>query len=419
MHCIFYIVMVQFQKQAGGESMFLFKNAKNKVKRTGMNMAALGFAGVFILMVLAPLIPKTMGKFLYAIVVILSIMAIIGSLISVICFIIELFATSFYTVQKDPFSTEAAVLLFETRSQHTDKNDFIHYSNKQFYLKSNRTVFVKTEGGMYDGHSSRGMGPMVKHEFISFKKLNEYIEQSQNQSVQKYKGISKNNCMRIVAENLYEPDKIQYIPDSAEELYYKQQKAMLAAEEAFIPKHAHIDNLCEYALPFDEFERNSEILFVLRGSYNTKSHYIAKYNLDGRLYEVHSHCIGSSGISYASCPVNIFDIEEKCPIRMISNQEMLQLLIDTKYEIQLFFERSDYSADGIYLVLDKDKNFVIRQEYTSYGGGGSIEDKFVKDVVFNQSIDSFLESLNKKFKKDFSHLKEKSYFMVLMDALKE
>ena len=71
--------------------MFLFKNTKSIMKRIGMNMAVYGFASVFLSMILAPFLPEIIANYIYVLMGICSFAAIIGSIISVIWFFVELF----------------------------------------------------------------------------------------------------------------------------------------------------------------------------------------------------------------------------------------------------------------------------------------------------------------------------------------
>ena len=74
-----------------GVSMFLFKKTKNLVKRIGMNMAVYGYCGGFVLMPLALYVPKVIAYYICCLTAVFSFVAIIGSVISVVCFFIEIF----------------------------------------------------------------------------------------------------------------------------------------------------------------------------------------------------------------------------------------------------------------------------------------------------------------------------------------
>ncbi|MBO5870710.1 MAG: hypothetical protein J6Q89_08175 [Clostridia bacterium] len=73
-----------------GEFMFLFKNTKSRIKRIGMNMAVYGFASAFNVMILALFLPEVIANYVYVLMVVCSIAAITGSIISIIWFIYEL-----------------------------------------------------------------------------------------------------------------------------------------------------------------------------------------------------------------------------------------------------------------------------------------------------------------------------------------
>ena len=85
--------------------MFLFKNTKSLVKRIAMNMAVYGFACAFTLMMLAPFLPEVIANYVYVLMVVCSITAIIGLIIAIVRFFIELFGPTKTTMVCDGSKT--------------------------------------------------------------------------------------------------------------------------------------------------------------------------------------------------------------------------------------------------------------------------------------------------------------------------
>ena len=89
--CVAFFSCCSIIKSRGDFFMFLFKNTKSKVKRIGMNMVVYGFAGIFVLMMLAVVLPKIIANYVYVLTFVCSFSAITGAIISVVCFFVELF----------------------------------------------------------------------------------------------------------------------------------------------------------------------------------------------------------------------------------------------------------------------------------------------------------------------------------------
>jgi len=383
--------------------MFLFKNTKSIVKRIGMNLAVYGFAGMAIIMCLASLMPESIEGYVYSLSVLCSVAAILGCMIATVWFFVELF-TSVAVPDRYPLIPNSvlpeAVLLFELRQEG---------NLQQFFLTDKKTILMKETADNYKQNPTS----------LSFKKLNRIIAESNSAEAKKYQGISKDNCFHLAAQALYPLDNLAYTPNTAEELFYPQQKALVEAGHVFASRFTRFPELPDYARPYDTFMQDAKILFNLENVRNLESHYIAFHENEGQFYQVYDRTVGESRQSHLSGWMRIFDPGKEKPICRISKQEVRALLHQHHYKMDLYYEQHQYEWLTISLAFRQDGTIELIDERRWGREGGSKSYPCSSTFFADKSSDDFISFLTHRFKIDFSDLYTRKNLHVLLSILRE
>ena len=135
--------------------MFLFKNTTNLTKRIGMNMAVYGLLGCIALPILSFVLPSIIVNYLMVFVGICAFATIVGAILSVICFFVEIFSPTVgkgkaqKSVEKPQCDQEKAakdinrsVLLSEEKREWMD-NDDRRYISEVAYYRTPENKFIR------------------------------------------------------------------------------------------------------------------------------------------------------------------------------------------------------------------------------------------------------------------------------------